>query len=275
VIDAGLDAVGSQATGTTASDMVVTAEDFSIGADGEGSFPFTGDVAAVTVWDDVKTGTDHLAWCQEAFGSDGTPSTFSVITTTETGTVASGAVNVTTDMSETVYVFGNPESAYFTITSDEGQTTNAYYTGKADADTLNFSTAALPAGFRMASYAVTSFTQSSMIIEDADANQMSDFTLPDNISDNVAVVIAVPINARIPEDYANYAAIDHLVSGDIIEIYGVNITLVAEDGWTVYLRTASTFDANSNTGTLFYHPSATISNVGSVTATPFNGAAGL
>ena len=275
VIDAGLDAVGSQATGTTASDMVVTAEDFSIGADGEGSFPFTGDVAAVTVWDDVKAGTDHLAWCQEAFGSDGTPSTFSVITTTETGTVASGAVNVTTDMSETVYVFGNPESAYFTITSDEGQTTNAYYTGKADADTLNFSTAALPAGFRMASYAVTSFTQSSMIIEDADANQMSDFTLPDNISDNVAVVIAVPINARIPEDYANYAAIDHLVSGDVIEIYGVDVTLVAEDGWTVYLRTASTFDANSNTGTIYAHPNATTSNVGSATVVKFNGAAGL
>ena len=92
------------------------------------------------------------------------------------------------------------------------------------------------------------------------------------------MILAAPITATIPGDYADYATLGGFVSGDIIEVFDdANITLVSEDGWIVYLRAgySGTFDANSNTGTLFYHPSATISNVGSVTATPFNGAAGL
>ena len=127
-----------------------------------------------------------------------------------------------------------------------------------------------------------SLTDSLGLMSDYAGNQLTK-TLAEpgaanSLGDNSAIVLAVPDSWNIPNGVADYATIGYLVSGDNLEVFDdANITLVTEDGWTVYLRGGytGTFDANNNTGTLFYHPNSTISNVGSVTATPHNGAAGL
>ena len=135
------------------------------------------------------------------------------------------------------------------------------------------------AGDRSTDLQIDSIVMNDAVIIDTAATPNNlDTSLVASGTDIGSIVVACPASLRIPEDYADYATIGYLISGDSLEVMdNANITLGTEDGWTVYLRAgySGTFDANSNTGTLFAHPSAILSNVGSVAVTRFNGAAGL
>ena len=197
--DTNCSVVGSQATGNFAATSEVSdnTDNFTIGANAAGdNLEFDGRIDGVGVAAAYMTDADILDICQNAYGDESTPPTFTVISSshTDNSTVTSGRLNVQVTLSEAGYVSGNPETDYFTITPDTGNDVLCYYESGSSTTTLNFeSDADIPPGTQDTVLEVASYTHGSMIITDAALNIMSDYSLPDNIDDNKTIGIKIPI----------------------------------------------------------------------------------
>ena len=236
----------------------------------------------VVVAKDVMSEAEIAAIAGGTYSEPGSTITAATVTAT-THSTAGETFDITLTFSENTYAVGCTP-----VLTGETAETDLTFTCQGGSASWVCTSDPLTAGMRTTTLAFVGadLVCSGGTVEDSGSNAAT-LTLP--AITNTAVV-AVPGAWTIPSGYADYAALltahGYLIGNDTIEVFdNANITITDEDGTennpiVIYLRAgySGTLDLNSNDYiTVYYHPSATISNSGgtAVTATPFNGAAGL